>query len=195
MLDRVQTAALRAARTSALGNWRGASGGGLTLHERPGQTMVELAAFGRGDGMREQLSRALGIALPAPGGSAETSGVAALSVGPGRWLLIAPDGAAAGVPEIEDDRAVVTDLTGGRTVLTLAGPRAAQTLMKGTAVDLDAAMFAPGAVAATALAHMPAIVWRRDGGYDVIVPRSYAASLLEWMLKAGGLDGGPEFPR
>jgi sarcosine oxidase subunit gamma len=190
MLDRVQAAALQAARMSALGNWRGASGEGLTLGERRGQAMIELAAFGRGESAREQLSGALGIALPEPGGSAETSGVAALSTGPGRWLLIAPEGAAGGVPEIEDDRAVVTDLTGGRTELTLAGPRAALTLMKGTAVDLDPAVFVPGAAAATALAHMPVIIWRRDGGYDVIVPRSYAASLLEWMLKAGGLDGG-----
>jgi heterotetrameric sarcosine oxidase gamma subunit len=190
MLDRVQAAAPQAARTSALGHWRGASGEGLTLGEGPGEAMIELAAFGRGESLRDEVSHALGIALPAAGGSAETSGIAALSVGPGRWLLIAPEGAAGGVPEIEDERAVVTDLTGGRTVLTLAGPRAAQTLMKGTAIDLDPAVFAPGAVAVTALAHMPAIIWRRDVGYDVIVPRSYAASLLEWMLRAGGLDSG-----
>ena len=93
----------------------------------------------------------------------------------------------AGLPNLTDEQAAVTDLTGGRAILALTGARAVPTLTKGTAVDLDPAVFGPGSVAATAIAHMPAIIWRRDSGYDVIVPRTYAVSLLDWLLEAGGL--------
>ncbi len=188
MLDRTRTLpAAETARTSAFGNWNGAAGDGLKLGERRGLAVIELAAFSRGDAARDALSTTLGIALPKAGNSAEEAGVAALSTGPGRWLLVAADAAAASLPDPAGDEAAVTDLTGGRAILTLTGPRAALTLMKGTAVDLDPATFPAGSVAATALAHMPIIIWRREAGYDVIVPRSYAVSLLEWMLEAGGL--------
>ena len=189
MLDRVQTSLSSggAVRASAFGDWSGAAGEGLTLGERRGLGVIELAAFGRGEAARDALSGTLGIALPKAGGSAETAGIAALSIGPGRWLIVATDATVASLPDLPDDQAAVTDLTGGRAILTLTGRRAVPTLMKGAAVDLDPAIFAPGSVAATALAHMPAIIWRREGGYDVIVPRSYAVSLLEWLMKAGGL--------
>ena len=202
MLDRVRTlSGVEAKRASAfdawpgdfntspgaLDAWPGASGDGLQLAERHGLAVIEIAAFGRGEADVQALSSALGIALPAAGGSAETADIAALSIGPGRWLILASEAAAASLPGLAADAAAMTDLTGGRTILTLSGPRAVPTLMKGTAVDLAPAIFAPGGVAATALAHMPATIWRREGGYDVIVPRSYAVSLLEWMLKAGEL--------
>jgi sarcosine oxidase gamma subunit len=170
MLDRVQAvSAAEAVHASAFGNWTGASGEGLTVAERRGLALIELAAFSRSNAAREALSGALGVALPQAGASAET------------------EAALAGLRNLSDDQAAVTYLTGGRAILTVAGPRAAPTLMKGTAVDLAPAVFPAGSVAATALAHMPAIIWRRATGYDVIIPRSYAVSLLEWMLGAGGL--------
>jgi methylglutamate dehydrogenase subunit D len=188
MLDRVQAvSAAEAVHASAFGNWTGASGEGLTVAERRGLALIELAAFSRSNAAREALSGALGVALPQAGASAETAGIAALSIGPGRWLIAAAEAALAGLRNLSDDQAAVTYLTGGRAILTVAGPRAAPTLMKGTAVDLAPAVFPAGSVAATALAHMPAIIWRRATGYDVIIPRSYAVSLLEWMLGAGGL--------
>jgi methylglutamate dehydrogenase subunit D len=187
MLDETRDISRNVLHMSPFGDWSGASGEGLAIGERRGAAVVELAAFGRGETARESLSAALGIALPAAGGSAEAEGVAALSIGPGRWLIIAAEAAIAGLPELPDTQAAVTDLTGGRAILTLTGPRAAPTLMKGTAIDLDPASFPEGAVAATALARMPAAIWRRTGGYDVIIPRSYAVSLLEWLLQAGGL--------
>jgi heterotetrameric sarcosine oxidase gamma subunit len=174
-------------RVSALGAWTEASGDGLKLAERRGLAVIELAAFSRSESIRQDLSRTLGLPLPAAGASAETSGVAVLSIGPGRWLLLGAEAAMASLSHLSEEQAAVTDLTGGRTILTLTGAHAVPTLMKGTAVDLDPAMFAAGSVAATALAHMPAIIWRRGESYDVIIPRSYAVSLLEWMLEAGGL--------
>jgi heterotetrameric sarcosine oxidase gamma subunit len=190
MLDRGSIAPPDVTEVSALGGWPGISGEGLSLAERRGLAIVELAAFGRGKDWRHALSSLLGIDLPGNGLANEAKPVCALSVGPGRWLILGPDAAVAALPQIPDDLAAVTDLTGGRAILTLSGARAAPTLMKGTAIDLDPAVFTPGSVVATGLARMPAIIWRREAGYDVIVPRSYAVSMLEWLLEAGGLAAG-----
>jgi heterotetrameric sarcosine oxidase gamma subunit len=187
MPDLVPELSANVQRMSAFGQWSGASGEGLAIGERRGVTVVELAAFGRGETARESLSAALGIALPSAGRSVDAEGVAALSIGPGRWLIVAAEAAIAGLPEPPDTQAAITNLTGGRAILTLTGPRAVSTLMKGAAIDLDPASFPEGAVAATALARMPVTIWRRAAGYDVIIPRSYAVSLLEWLLEAGGL--------
>jgi methylglutamate dehydrogenase subunit D len=172
---------------SAFGDRSGAANEGLAIGERRGAAVVELAAFGSGETARESLSATLGIALPAAGGSAEADSVAALSIGPGRWLIVAAEARIATLPEPPEAEAAMTDLTGGRAILTLTGPRAAPTLLKGTAIDLAPASFPEGAVAATALARMPVTIWRRAAGYDVIIPRSYAVSLLECLLEAGGL--------
>lgn len=187
MLERVQTPKILEQRASAFGDWPGYSGEALTIGERRGLGVVELAAFGRGEAARGAISDALGFALPKAGGSAEAGDVAALSIGPERWLLIATESALASLPAPPRDRAALTELTGGRSILTLTGAAAFRILSKGTAVDLDPAVFASGCVAATALARMPAIIWRRGGAYDLIVPRSYAVSLRDWLLIASAV--------
>jgi methylglutamate dehydrogenase subunit D len=183
MLERVKIA--EASRASAFGAWTGTEAKGLRIGERRGLAIVELAAYGHGAAMQAALSRALGVPLPAACASAEAGGIAALSIGPGRWLIVGDEAAVSDLPAPSEDVAAITDLSGGRTVLTLAGPNAVRTLMKGTAVDLDPAVFPAGAVAATALQRMPVVIWRRGGAYDVIVPRSYAVAMLDWLLVAG----------
>jgi heterotetrameric sarcosine oxidase gamma subunit len=183
MLERVKT--VEVSRTSAFGEWTGMEAKGLRISERRGLAMIELAAYGRGEPAREALSRAIGLALPTAGGSFEMNDVAALSVGPGCWLIIGTEAAVSDLPTPPEDAAAVTDLTGGRTILTLSGPNAVRTLMKGTAVDLDPAVFPAGAVAATALQRIPVVICRRGEGYDVIIPRSYAVSVLDWLVIAG----------
>lgn len=186
MLDGVPKTSRDVPPMSAFGTGAGVSGAKLSIGERREVAVVELAAFGRGEAARESLSGGLGVNLPAAGGSVEAEGVAALSIGPGRWLIVGPEAAIANLPELSEAEAAVTDLTGGRAILTVTGPRAAPVLMKGAAIDLGPAAFPEGAVTATALARMPVIIWRRASGYDVIIPRSYALSLLEWLLEAGG---------
>ncbi len=82
------------------------------------------------------------------------------------------------------DMAAITDLSHGRAILTLTGPEAVRTLVKGTSIDLDPSRFGDGAVAATVLARMPVILWRRETSYDVIIARSYAISLLDWLISS-----------
>ena len=182
MLERVKT--VQVSRTSAFGEWTGMEAKGLRISERRGLAMIELAAYARGGPARDALSRALGMTLPTAGASFETSGVAALSIGPERWLVVGNEAAISDLPTPSEELAAVTDLTGGRAILTLSGLNAVRTLMKGTAVDLDPAIFPAGAVAVTALQRMPAVIWRRGDAYDVIIPRSYAVSTLDWLVIA-----------
>ena len=187
MLESLQQAASEIGRASAFGAWKGAAGDGVSLRERQGLAIIELAAFSRSETVRETLSQTLGVALPKPGLSSETGGIAALSTGPARWLLIAPEGTAAGLPAPPEDMAGMIDLSHGRAILSISGANAVRTLMKGTAIDLDPEVFVPGAVAVTALARVPVVIWRRGNIYDVIVARSYAVTILEWLTAAGGL--------
>jgi len=190
MLERVPLLSVRqiANPASPFGNWPGTANERLRIAERPGLAIIELAAFRSAQGNTTALERALGLLLPGPGASTEAGGIAALSIGPSCWLIITPEADTTRLPTLPDSAAAITDLSHGRAVLVLTGPGAVETLMKGTAVDLHPALFGPGAVAATALARMPVVIWRRAAGYDVIVPRSYAASLLEWFIEAGGLS-------
>lgn len=183
MLDRVRQ--MEIGRASPLGAWSGWDGEGISLRERRGLAVVELAAHGRGEAARAALSRTLGMVLPGPGGSVEARGVAALSVGPGRWLLVGGAAAVDAVPTPPADEAAFTDLSDGRAILTLTGPHAARLLAKGTAIDLAPAAFADGAVAATALAHVAVVIWRNGAAWHIIVPSSYAMSLLDWLMVAG----------
>jgi heterotetrameric sarcosine oxidase gamma subunit len=183
MLERVRLTQI--APAPAFGGWTGTEANGLRIGERSGLAIIEVASFRRGESGRHTLSRAFGIVLPGPGSSSEAAGIQALSIGPGRWLVMGSEAAVGSLPAPPDDEAAITDLSGGRAVLTLAGANAVRTLRKGTAVDLDPCAFAAGAVAATALARMPVVIWRSGDMYEVIVPRSYAVSLLDWLIVAG----------
>jgi methylglutamate dehydrogenase subunit D len=184
MLERVRTTAAEISRASGFGDWTGEIGGDLNISERRGLTIIELAAFDHGEEGRASLSQVLGFALPGAGASTDAGGLAALCIGPGRWLVVGEEAAAANLPMPPDSEAAVTDLSHGRAVLSLTGPGAVRTLMKGVGLDLDPRLFGEGAVAATALARMPVVIWRRPGGYDLIISRSYAVSLLDWLILA-----------
>jgi sarcosine oxidase subunit gamma len=183
MLERMTMTTV--ARASAFGDWTEAQAKDVAIAERRGLAVIELAAYGRGEAARSALARTLGIELPGAGASSEAGGLAALSIGPWRWLLIGTEAAIDSLPTPSDAEAAITDLSGGRSVLTLTGRNAVRTLMKGTAVDLDPAIFGAGSVAATALARVAVVIWRRGNAYDVIVPRSYAVFLRDWLIDAG----------
>lgn len=187
MLERLATPAIaRVERTSPFGDWQGTSSATLRLAPRFGLGVFEIAAFGSGQLAARRVADSLGIALPGPNAVTETGGIAALSTGPNRWLVVAPEALIESLPErVDRELAAITDLSHGRAVISISGPAAAETLMKGTGIDIDPALFPEGSTAATALAHMPVLIWRRAGSYDVIVPRSYAQHLLEWLHHAG----------
>ncbi|MBV1705375.1 MAG: hypothetical protein KGQ28_11280, partial [Hyphomicrobiales bacterium] len=131
------------------------------------------------------------------GASGSVKSATFLWAGPDRWLALARPrptgdwlaafhGGGLGGPAL-------VDLTGGRGWISIAGPRARDALARLVAVDLDPRVFAPGDVALTALAHMPATLWRPEAGdgFEALFDRSMAGSIwraLEHSCAAFGMD-------
>src|SRR5258707_15794180 len=116
-----------------------------------------------------------------------------LWLGPDEWLITAPDGA---VPEllswisraVADRRAAVTDLSAGRVIIEIAGPRARTLLEKGCGLDLHPRAFTPGCCAQTLFARLPVILDQTSAApsYRLFLRRSAARWLCDWLIGAAG---------
>ena len=82
-----------------------------------------------------------------------------------------------------------TVLTGGRTIVAIAGPRSRELLAGATQVDLRDRALSDGGCVQTSVAHVPATILRADRGdlraYEILVSRDYGEYLWEALLDAG----------
>jgi len=111
-----------------------------------------------------------------------------LSLAPGRFLVVGAD--TDPVPALRDSfdvaTAAVTDIGQARSLFRVSGAPAADLLLKGLAIDLDAAAFPPGTTAQSAIHGIGVILHRRDGEtFELYCFRGFALSLWEWLLDAG----------
>jgi sarcosine oxidase subunit gamma len=134
---------------------------------------------------------AVGLKLPRQPNTALVAGERwVLWLGPDEWLVVAPPGALPGLErelhaQFPGPDAAVVDVSGQRTVIELAGPRAREVLMKGCSIDLHPAAFGPGRCARTALARAQVILLPVDHQtYWIFVQSSFAAYLAEWLMDA-----------
>ena len=124
--------------------------------------------------------KARGLGFPAPGHSLEVAGTRIVWAGRDAAFVIGD------APGTLDDAAVV-DLTDGWAGLSLAGTGAEDALARLVPLDLRPAAFAEGAAARTLLGHVPALIHRRAGGFEILVMRSYLATArheVETALRA-----------
>ena len=79
--------------------------------------------------------------------------------------------------------AAVNRLDGGQTVIRIAGDNAREVLAKGSPLDLDSRVFAPGHCAQTRIAKTGALIWQIDHKptFDIVVRRSFASYLWRWL--------------
>ena len=174
----------------------GASGGApVRLAVRDVDIVMVLGRKGRAADLAAAVKAAYGIDLPGPTRAVETADLAALWVQPDGWFMIAPRGAegalARGLKAAVGDAASVVDQTHGRSVITLAGARAAWVLAKECRVDLHPAAFGPGRVASTQIAHLACTIHQRDAApsYDLIVFTTFARSFVEALTHAAEETG------
>jgi len=171
----------------------------LELTEVPHRRVVELA--------RPRSEAALGIvlatfaseALPRIGASACVNGTLLLGVGPGLWLLIVSAGGAPQLPDanVEEAFDIAVDTTDAWTQFAIVGSAARDLLAKGCALDLNPSVFREGCCAVTRFAQLRCVLHHSGVGYRLLVGRSYAVSLAEWLTEAGaefGLELGVEAP-
>jgi sarcosine oxidase subunit gamma len=169
-----------------------AEGPGIEIAERRGLAVIQLEGPAGDEGFLQAVEQALGFALPLDsGGSVAAGPVAALWIGPNRWLLPMPEDKGKDLlPDLSaaliGRRGGITELGHARTVVRLSGRDARALLSKGCSLDLHPSVFPPGSVAGSILAALTATLHHvEDGAFDLYVFRSFGLALWEWLQEAG----------
>jgi methylglutamate dehydrogenase subunit D len=88
------------------------------------------------------------------------------------------------------DIATISDQSHGRIIIRIAGPKARQTLAKGTPVDLHPDEFAVGKSALTQMSHVVVHLTRTGiDTFEVSLFRGFAESFWEWLTQQAGEFG------
>jgi heterotetrameric sarcosine oxidase gamma subunit len=151
--------------------------------------IVEIAALRAGAGGLRAVARERGLELPRPGGVAVGRQTLALCVRPERWLILSPSAAPA-VTHSAWQRAAAglaaaVDLSSGLVALHLAGPAAAEVLVRGCSLDLAGDPFPAGGAAATIMAQLSVVLAAVSPGWLLLTPATTARHLREWLTATG----------
>lgn len=147
------------------------------------------------DGVSQRAGAAFGVPLPAaPGSTAEAGARAALWLGPGEWLLLAPEGedpAPALSAALAGMAHALVDVSDGFAGFVLRGAGAARVLSAGCPLDLHPAGFPPGRATRTVLGRVGITLWRRAAEeWRLEVGRSQAAYARDFLAEAArGMPG------
>jgi len=163
----------------------------LDLSEIAHRRIVELARPQIGAALDTVRAAFRAEQLPAIGASAAASGCFLLGIGPGRWLLIASDGAPDEFPgaNLEAAFEVAVETGDAWTQFAISGSAARDLLAKGCALDLHPGAFPEGGCAVTRFAQLRCVLHHAGVGYRLLVGRSHAASLAEWLVEAAAEFG------
>ncbi|MBO6541173.1 MAG: sarcosine oxidase subunit gamma family protein [Rhizobiaceae bacterium] len=171
-----------------------ADAAGVTLSEtRPG-SIVEIVAWpGTEKAALAAIKSVTGLALPdKPRAGVVKSGKAGLGFAPRRWLVIDDkEGLAAELKSaIGIETGAVNDLSHGRTVIRVAGPRAEWVLSKLFAVDFSVDAFPVSNGCSTSHHEIFAQIQRTGRNqFDVIVFRSFARAFFTTLCHAAEETG------
>jgi heterotetrameric sarcosine oxidase gamma subunit len=171
---------------------------GVTLGECTGLAMAQISAFrDRETEVAPIVDRLLGLSLPSRPNTAVTSAIARiLWIGPSRWLIVASGWTSHELAfelasAIPDDAAAVVDLSAGRSVLSLSGPRTRSVLAKLLPLDLSSKRFPSGSCAQSSIAHIGVLLHAADADtFELFVYRGFARHLWEVLIDASLEFGG-----
>ena len=164
-------------------------GVGVTLAEVQPGSIVQLAAWRGEEGVLISAIREVtGLALPdGAGGGVATETKAAFGFAPGKFLVADQDEglAAAFTNKVTPSTGTVTDLSHGRTVIRIAGPKAEWVLAKFFAIDFSLPAF-PGGSGLSTVHHDIFAQIQRTGAdqFDIYVFRSFARSFWNSLCHA-----------
>jgi sarcosine oxidase subunit gamma len=173
-------------------------GAGVTLCEHRPRAIVHLA----GRAVNAAVRAVVGLDLPVvPNAAAGGGDVAILSLAPQRWLIVSDRHHARELetglgPALGDGAGVLNEVTGGRTVIRIGGPRARELLAKGCPLDLHPAVFGDGRCAQSVIGPINVLLHATDGGrrLDLYVARSLAAWLWEGLSRGAAEFGYQVLP-
>jgi heterotetrameric sarcosine oxidase gamma subunit len=125
-------------------------------------------------------------AAPGPGQAATGTGGTLLRVEPLKWWLV---GGTVGVTSLAAETGAMLDLSQSRTRLHISGPQAARLLNHFLPLNLSDNAFPESSVASTAFHHVGVTLWRDRRGFNLFLPRSFAASLCEILTESAAQYG------
>lgn len=150
--------------------------------------IIEIAALRDRTPEVEAIAARRGWPLPALGRNVLAPGQIAISVRPGRWLLLsacaAPGVTGAAWEKDFTGLASAVDLSSGLAALWLDGPLSREALARGCRLDLHPSVFPPGHAAATIMAQVAVILVALSSGVLLLTPSTTARYFHEWLAHA-----------
>ena len=171
-------------RPGAHGNL--AAGAGFRMMELTPGSGVEVVAWPGAEATAlAAISSVTGLNISgAPGAGAIAGAQSAYGFAPGKWLVVdqAEDTASRLAAAMTVEAGTVTDLSHGRTVIRVSGPRVEWVLAKLFAVDFAAGAFPVSSGRSTAHHDIFAQIQRTGASqFDLVVFRSFARSLWKTL--------------
>jgi methylglutamate dehydrogenase subunit D len=162
---------------------------GVTLAEVQPGSIVQLAAWrGEEGALISAISEVTGLALPdGAGGGVSTETKAAFGFAPGKFLVADQDEglADAFANTVTSSTGTVTDLSHGRTVIRIGGPKGEWVLAKFFAIDFSLTAIPVGSGLSTVHHDIFAQIQRAGAEqFDVYVFRSFARSFWNSLCHA-----------
>lgn len=169
----------------------------VSLVEPPPPALINVRGAGDDVAFAAAVGGATGVALPVEANRFATSGDVSIAwLGPDEWLIIAPGGQEGALctameSALEGRHHAVTDVSANRSVFRLSGTGVRDLLAAGSPFDFHPRNFAAGDCTQTVLARTGAIILQRDDApsYDILVRRSFARYLWQWLETAARLAG------
>lgn len=168
-------------RRSALASAKAYKSAVLTIAERPGFTLTQVA--GLSPDFETKLAAVVGP-LPATVARAQANDARTLfRIGPYHFWIVGPETDDAG--SRLQGHCAVTPLTSSRVRIGIAGAPAREVLAMLIPVDLHVSVFTPGTVALTGIHHTPVTVHcTGENAFDVYVMRTFARDVWDAITDA-----------
>ncbi len=163
----------------------GQGAAGVSMRAIPQFSLIQIAAWPDTlETVGQTVAQRLGApAAPAPGRSTLAGSTLMMRVEPLKYWLLS-QGEAPDLPQIDADQGAVLDLSHARCWLRLGGPKAETLLNHYLPLDLREAAFPEGVVAASAMHHVSITLWRSGSDFNLLLPRSFAATQGELLYES-----------
>lgn len=170
----------------------------LVIKEAPLSAHLNLRGDANDSHFCSAVAQALDVALPLQPGTYQRNGdISIYWLGPSEWLIVEQGGdpapLEAALRASLKGHISIVDVSGGQTCINVRGVAVGTLLKKSSIYDFegwDAATPSSGSVVQTTFAKASAAVSNRcDGSYDLVIRRSFADYLAQWLLDAGGEFG------
>lgn len=152
---------------------------GVRLVEIPGLVLHQVAGWPDTlDAVAAKAAAAAGAgSAPGPCAASVGSRGALLRIEPLKWWLHGTE-----APSLEPDQGATLDLSHSRTHLRVSGPQARTCLNRLVPLDLRDKACPVDSVASTAMHHVGVTLWHSAAGFELFLPRGFAASVWEVLF-------------